>query len=87
MNLFFSERFKKRFKKLPKKIQDKFEQRLEIFDVDPAAAILKAHPLKGHLAGYRAFSVTGDYRVIFRIVDGDSVKLVDIGTHAQVYGP
>ncbi|MBI2634153.1 type II toxin-antitoxin system RelE/ParE family toxin [Candidatus Peregrinibacteria bacterium] len=43
------------------------------------------HPLKGNFVGYRAFSVTGDYRVIYRIIDTQTVKLVGIGTHSQIY--
>lgn len=85
MKIFFSERFKKRFQKLPEKIQDKFEDRLAIFMKNPAYPILKSHPLKGNMVGYRAFSITGDYRVIYRIIDHGNIKLVNIGTHAQVY--
>jgi len=85
MNILFSERFKKRFKKLSKKVQDKFAERLDVFIKDTNSKILKIHPLKGNLVGYRAFSVTGDYRVIYRIIDKDNVKLIDIGKHSQVY--
>jgi addiction module RelE/StbE family toxin len=85
MKIFFSERFKKRFEKLPKKIQSKFVERFDMFIKNPTAKTLKIHPLKGNFVGYRAFSVSGDYRVIYRIIDRDSIKLVDIGTHSQVY--
>lgn len=85
MNILFSEKFKKRFKKLPKKTQDKFEERLDIFINNSNSKILKIHPLKGNLVGYRAFSVTGNYRVIYRIIDINHVKLIDIGTHSQIY--
>ena len=85
MNLLFSERFKKRFNKLTKKVQDKFAERLDVFVKDPSSKILKAHPLKGNLVGYRAFSVSGDCRVIYRIIDKDHIKLIDIGTHSQIY--
>lgn len=34
------------------------------------------HPLKGDLAGFHAVTVTGNYRIIFRFVDGDA-ELVD----------
>ena len=85
MQILFTEKFKKSFAKLPAKIQNKFKERIDIFIKSPGHPLLKIHPLKGHLAGFRAFSVTGDYRVIFRIVAEDTVKLIDIGTHSQVY--
>lgn len=85
MQIIFTERFKKKFNKLPKKIQDQFEKRLEIFVCDSLNPILKIHPLHGNLAGLRAFSVNGDYRVVYRLISKDTAKLVDIGTHSQVY--
>lgn len=44
----------------------------------------KDHALTGSIKGYRAFSVTGDVRVVYERVD-DGVLLHDIGTHNQVY--
>ncbi|MFA5820591.1 MAG: type II toxin-antitoxin system RelE/ParE family toxin [Candidatus Gracilibacteria bacterium] len=85
MIVTFTDRFRKRLKKLPAKIQKQFELRLEIFVTDSKNPILKVHPLRGNLIGRRAFSITGDYRVIYRVVDEESVKLVDIGTHSQIY--
>lgn len=85
MNIFWGDQFKKQFGKLPKKIQQRFENRIGIFVEDSTDPSLKIHPLKGQLAGLRAFSVTGDYRVIYKIIDKDSIKLINIGTHNQVY--
>lgn len=85
MEVLFTDRFKKRFNKLSTKIQEKFENRFEIFLKNSNNPILKVHPLKCNLLGLRAFSITGDYRVIYKIIDQDTVKLVDIGTHNQVY--
>lgn len=85
MQIIFTERFKKKFNELPKKVQTQFEKRLEIFVSDSLNPILKIHPLHGNLVGLRAFSVNGDFRVVYRLVSQDVVKLVDIGTHSQVY--
>lgn len=85
MEIIFTERLKKRFNKLPAKIQRQFENRLEIFIKNPQNPLLKIHPLKGNLIGFRAFSVTGDYRVVYRILSEHSIKLTNIGTHNQVY--
>lgn len=86
MQIIFTDKFKKKFEKLPGKIQGKFEERVGVFIKNPANPLLKIHPLKGNLIGLRAFSITGDYRVVYRMMSSDCVKLVDIGTHAQVYG-
>lgn len=85
MRIFSTKRFQKRFEKLPKKVQNQFEKRLDVFLKNPFDASLQNHHLKGYLVGLRAFSVTGDYRVIFRILDHESVKFIDVGTHSQVY--
>ena len=85
MKIFFSTVFQKNLNKLPSKIQKQFEARIELFQKIPPSPMLKIHPLKGNLAGLRAFSVTGDYRVIYRIIGLESVELVDIGKHNQVY--
>ena len=36
----------------------------------------RLHPLKGQLAGYWSLTVSGNWRLIFRFVDGD-VELLD----------
>ena len=85
MHIFFTAHFKKRFEKLSKKDQVQFQKRLDLFLRTPQDPVLKNHPLKGYLIGLRAFSVRGDCRVIYRIVAREAVRLLDIGTHNQVY--
>ncbi|MBI3486516.1 type II toxin-antitoxin system YafQ family toxin [Candidatus Daviesbacteria bacterium] len=45
---------------------------------------LKDHKLIGKKFGFRAFSVTGDIRVVYKLINSD-VWLYDIGSHNQVY--
>jgi len=85
MEIIFTKRFKKRLNCSSQKIQKKFEEKMDVFVENQWNPALKSHPLKGHLVGMRAFSVTGDYRVIYQIVGNGKIKLVDIGTHNQVY--
>lgn len=63
----------------------KFKERTRLFELNPANPILNDHVLKGKLDHKRAFSITGDVRVIYYVHD-DIAYFVDIGTHAQVYG-
>lgn len=67
-----------------KKLDMQFEARLELFLKDPKNPILKDHKLTGEKRDRRAFSVTGDIRVVYKKFD-DSVLFYDIGSHSQVY--
>ncbi len=75
--------FKKRFSHNPK-IHKKYEERFKRFALDPTDSLLFDHELTGKLKGHRAFSITGDIRVIYYI-HKNTAYFVDIGTHNQVY--
>ncbi|MEK7634018.1 MAG: type II toxin-antitoxin system mRNA interferase toxin, RelE/StbE family [Patescibacteria group bacterium] len=79
----FIKNYNKRFGK-NKKIKIRFIERTKLFQNDHRNPLLKNHPLKGKKLNQRAFSVTGDIRVIYQIVNG-TIYFVDIGTHNQVY--
>jgi len=85
MKITYTKRFEKKFDEMPRKIQEKFEGKMEIFTKNQSDPVLKSHPLKGNLIGLRAFSVIGDYRVFYQIMGASEIKLVNIGTHNQVY--
>lgn len=80
----FIKNYKKRFSH-QQNIQKRFEQRTRTFAEDPTNIVLKGHSLIGTKVSYRAFSITGDIRVIYYI-KGKIAYFVDIGTHNQVYG-
>jgi addiction module RelE/StbE family toxin len=67
------------------KLNDRFLERLKSFCKDPGNPVLQDHPLMGVMSKNRAFSITGDIRVIYRVVDDNTVEFFDIGTHNQVY--
>ncbi len=88
MRVEFTHKFIKIFKKriAPKSnIHRRFDERVRKFSDDPNDEQLFDHPLSGKLDGYRAFSVTGDIRVVYYI-QNDTAYFIDIGTHNQVYG-
>lgn len=62
----------------------KFQERVEIFTKDFNNPILKNHQLKGEKSQLKAFSITGDVRVIY-FIKGDDAYFIDIGSHNQVY--
>ena len=43
----------------------------------------KLYPLKGDLKGFWAVSVSGNWRIIFRFVDGDAVDVELIDYHGR----
>lgn len=43
------------------------------------------HALTGNRRGVRAFSITGDIRIIYEPIDDRNVRLIDIGSHNQIY--
>lgn len=79
----FSKHYKKRIAPNAK-LTAQFQKQLSKFLADPSDPTLKDHKLVGEKETFRAFSVTGDIRVIYRIV-GDELWLYDIGSHNQVY--
>lgn len=88
MKTHFTKSFKKAYAKRiqqNKNLLKRFDQRYDLFVDDSSDEVLKDHQLSGKLQGYRAFSISGDIRVIYYIY-GDIAYFVDIGTHNQVYG-
>lgn len=80
--------FKKSYKKriIPNtKLVQQTVSRLKLFQKNPKNPILKDHALVGDKANLRAFSITGDVRIVYLPVSVDHVILMDIGSYNQVY--
>jgi addiction module RelE/StbE family toxin len=80
--------FKKAFKKRiasNSKLIIAVTRRIQLFEENPFHPLLRNHPLTGSLRGFRAFSVTGDFRIIYQPIDERKARFLDIGTHNQVY--
>ncbi len=84
MRVRASTRFLRRVKKLRQPQSTMLRAALRRFAADPRDPLLRTHKLKGELAGYWAFSVDDDLRVLFRW-DGEIAFLVNVGTHDEVY--
>ena len=63
----------------------KTQERILLFQKDPMNPIIKDHELKGSQHGDRAFSITGDIRIVYRKILENEVLFLDIGSHNQVY--
>ena len=55
------------------------------FQKNPFDKKLKTHKLSGSLKGSWAFSINYSYRIIFEFIDDNTILLIDIGTHDEVY--
>ena len=78
--------FKKKTRKLPKKIRLALADRLRLFVREPHHPLLDNHKLSGDRKHQRSINITGDWRVIFEEHDENTVRLIDIDTHSNLYG-
>lgn len=86
MQIQYHQRFTKRFRKLLPSLQGKTTFAIRAFVRNPHDPRLRNHALSGRLKEFRAFSVTGDVRIIFQEFDHYALVLfLDVGTHNQVY--
>lgn len=85
LSVVTSKSFKKSFQKKDSRIQKQALLRIRLFREDPFNRVLNNHSLGGEYVDKRSINVTGDFRIIFYYVDENTVCLVDIGTHAELY--
>lgn len=86
MFIISSKNFEKEVAKLPAKIVDNLKNRLALFKLDPFNEIFNNHKLKGSLQNFRSINITGDYRLFYEQYDENTVRLIRIGTHSELYG-
>ncbi|MEI7579014.1 MAG: type II toxin-antitoxin system YafQ family toxin [bacterium] len=66
------------------KLKERILIRINLFLADRSNPILRDHSLQGRFKNFRAFSITGDVRIIYREYPHHFL-FIDIGTHNQVY--
>lgn len=88
VKILYSKKFLKNFRKRIAPVSNlsiKFNERVAVFAKNPKDQILKDHSLTGDKKDYRAFWITGDFRVMYLPTSKNEVLFLDIGTHNQVY--
>ena len=81
----FSRTARKFLKKNPD-LRSEFERTLKQLEENPNHPKLRLHPLKGHLTGKHAVSLTYSHRIVLVLaLDDDEIVLLDVGTHDQTY--
>jgi len=81
----YEKKFQKYKKKLSEKELENLREKFTIFKDDIFDSRLKTHKLKGNLKEYYACSITYSDRLVFKILDEETVYLIDIGDHDTVY--
>ena len=80
MNIAYQTSFLRQYKKLTKELQDEAKEKIEIFKKDQNCSTLKVHKLKGPMKKMYSFSVNYSYRIVFEIINKETVFL-EIGNH------
>ncbi len=85
MKIDFHRNYLKAYKKLRKSLQLQAEERIQLFIQDRKDPLLKNHPLQGRMKDKRAFSVSGDYRIVYEKLENDEIVFLflDIGKHGS----
>lgn len=87
--LIETESYKKRAVKFFRKHPDLLERygkTLSLLELDPFHPSLRLHKLQGTLRKYHSVSITLQYRIVIDfLVEGDSILLLNVGSHDEVY--
>ena len=86
MRLTQHRQFEKKLLKLPKPLKIALTKRLELFVEDSRNPLLRDHALTGDRDGQRSINVTGDLRLIYQRIDAETILLLDLDTHHNLYG-
>lgn len=85
MKILKTNRFLRAYKKLPQDVRDQFVSIEKILINNPFDQRLKTHKLKGPLKNHFAISVDFKIRIIFIFVDKETILLIAIGNHDDMY--
>ena len=86
MQVFTSRNYDKKIGKLDAKLFEKLSERLALFLENPYSTGLNNHALHGKRKHQRSINITGDLRLIYEQIDSNTVWLIDIDTHRNLYG-
>lgn len=85
MRIAKGKQFEKQHRKLQPKIQKQFTERLKLYVENKNHPLLHVHSLTGKYEGLSSFNVTADIRVIYDDSYEETLILVYIGSHSELY--
>ena len=77
--------FLKDVRVLPRKLQDKLSVLLDILREDPFDSRLHTKPLAAPLQGLFAFRIVRDWRVGFKFITRESIRLLAVDRRDRIY--
>lgn len=83
LSRYFEKSYKKRIAPI-ENMRTVYMARVAAFQAGEREKPLNDHALKGKLKGKRAFSITGDVRVVYEETK-EAIIFLDVGSHNQVY--
>ncbi|MFA6992553.1 MAG: type II toxin-antitoxin system mRNA interferase toxin, RelE/StbE family [Candidatus Gracilibacteria bacterium] len=81
MKIIYSPQFLKKYRRLSKEIKDIAKLKEVIFKNDCFDTRLRTHKLHGRLNNLWAFSLSSKYRIVFEVMENESVIFHTVGTH------
>ena len=81
MHISYSPKFYKQFRRLSNDVKLLWESKEYMFRNDVFDLRLKTHKLNGKLKDLYACSINNKYRVIFELVDSNTIHFHSVGTH------
>lgn len=85
MKIILHRSFGKKYKKLRLNEKKKFKERRNLFLKNPFHPILNNHPLHGKYIGHYSINITGDLRVIYKMINDDTAFFIDLDSHTKLY--
>lgn len=86
MRIDYKPQFEKMLAKLPRDMIVLTKEVTELFRENPYHPSLRNHVLHIPLERFRTISVHDDLRILFRVIDDETVIFYEIGTHKDIYG-
>ncbi len=68
-----------------RKLADRIEKQITLFEENPKHPSLRTHKLSGTMKNMWSISITASIRMVYVLLDSNSVVFVKIGTHDEVY--
>ena len=82
MRIYYSGKFARQYQTLSLQVKKIAEKKEHIFRKNIFDPRLKTHKLKGTLKGFLSFSINQKYRIIFEIINSDTMRFHLIGHHS-----
>ncbi len=74
-----------KIKQKDKKLSDRIQKQLVLFKSNPKHPSLRLHKLSGTFDTMWSVSITMSIRMVYKLMNKETVYFVDIGTHDEVY--